>query len=102
MARGDETAIVTGATSGLGAQFAEQLALRGFGLALVARNVARLKDVQANLISRYALPVEILQADLVTDEQNRRGRVTHRPQTAESAREQRRFRIEGAVRQSKH
>lgn len=68
MARGDETALVTGATSGLGLQFAEQLAVRGFGLALVARDGARLKHVQADLISRHALPVEILPADLTTTE----------------------------------
>ncbi|QPZ37144.1 SDR family NAD(P)-dependent oxidoreductase [Paramicrobacterium chengjingii] len=68
MARGDETAMVTGATSGLGLQFAEQLAQRGFGLALVARDDARLREVQADLISRYALPVEIIPADLVTHE----------------------------------
>lgn len=68
MTQGDETALVTGATSGMGLQFAEQLAGRGFGLALVARDVARLKDVQAQLISRYALPVEIIPADLISSE----------------------------------
>ncbi|WP_166981557.1 SDR family NAD(P)-dependent oxidoreductase [Paramicrobacterium fandaimingii] len=68
MARGDETALVTGATSGLGLQFSEQLARRGFGLVLVARDRVRLHEVQADLISRYALPVEIIAADLVTPE----------------------------------
>ncbi|WP_437582197.1 SDR family NAD(P)-dependent oxidoreductase [Paramicrobacterium sp. CJ85] len=66
MARGDETALVTGATSGLGREFAEQLAQRGFALVLIARDEIRLRQVQQDLISRYALPVEILSADLTS------------------------------------
>lgn len=67
MARGDETALVTGATSGIGREFAEQLAQRGFGLVLVARDESRLKQAQTELIARYALPVEVLPADLLDE-----------------------------------
>jgi short-subunit dehydrogenase len=62
------TALITGATSGLGAEFARQLASQGYGLVLVARNVRRLEDFADTLRARYATQVEVLPADLVTDE----------------------------------
>lgn len=62
------TALITGASAGLGAEFARQLASRGYGLVLVARNAERLSDLAADLTARYAVPVETIRADLVTDE----------------------------------
>lgn len=62
------TALITGATSGLGAEFAQQLAASGHSLVLVARDEARLERVANELHTRYAVPVEILSADLLTDD----------------------------------
>lgn len=60
-------ALVTGATAGLGAEFARQLA-GSHDLVLVARNEARLADTRGELYGRGAVHVELLPADLTTDE----------------------------------
>jgi short-subunit dehydrogenase len=60
-----KTALVTGASSGLGMEFARQLAGLGCALVLVARREERLRELQREISATYPVPVEVVVMDLV-------------------------------------
>jgi uncharacterized protein len=57
-------ALVTGASSGLGADFARELAARGADLTLVARREERLRELQRELGGRHRARIEVIVVDL--------------------------------------
>mgnify|MGYP001048567231 CR=1 FL=1 len=59
------TALITGASSGLGAEYARQLGKRGSDLVLVARDAGALESVAQELRAAYGVQVEVLSTDLV-------------------------------------
>jgi uncharacterized protein len=67
MANTRPLALITGASSGIGATFARQLARAGFDLVLVARRRERLEQLAAEMRAA-TVSVEVLEADLARDE----------------------------------
>ncbi|HEY2020504.1 SDR family oxidoreductase [Paraburkholderia sp.] len=70
--QGKGTAVVTGASSGIGAVYADRLARRGYDLLLVARDGERLNSVAERLRQQTGRHVEIISADLTVKADLRR------------------------------
>jgi uncharacterized protein len=62
--RSKGTALITGASSGIGAVYADRMAHRGYDLILVARNRGRLDTLASRLTNETKRSVEVLPADL--------------------------------------
>lgn len=60
-------AVITGASSGIGAMFARKLAARGYDLLLVARREERLRSVATELSETYHVSGDVMAADLALD-----------------------------------
>ncbi|MBA4710225.1 SDR family NAD(P)-dependent oxidoreductase [Aquitalea aquatica] len=58
------TVFITGASSGIGATYAERFARRGHNLIIVARDKSRLEALATRLRAEHQVSVEVLQADL--------------------------------------
>lgn len=73
-------AVITGASSGIGAMFARKLAARGYDLLLVARREDRLRSLAVELAETYHISSDVLAADLAIDAE--RDRVAERIRSA--------------------
>ena len=62
------TAMITGASKGLGAAFAKELAGRGMNLVLVARSIDTLQDLADSLGAQYGVSCVALRADLAASD----------------------------------
>ena len=61
------TALVTGASSGIGEAFARELASRNYDLIIIARRKDRLKELAEELKSNFSISVDVIAADLSTE-----------------------------------
>ena len=61
------TTLITGASTGIGATYADRLARRGYDLILVARNKSNLEKLAKSLSAETGVRVQVLPADLTVD-----------------------------------
>lgn len=61
------TALITGASSGIGEAFAKELASQNYDLVIIARRKDRLEELARELKSNYSISVDVIQADISTE-----------------------------------
>ena len=81
-----KTALITGASSGIGAALAHRFAADGYDLILAARGVAKMEALGAELSQKHAVKVEVIGVDLeVADGAHKLfGEVKHRGLTLDA------------------
>lgn len=62
-----KTALITGASSGIGESFAHELAGKGMNLIVVARSESKLKQLAQTLMAKHNVQVDVVVADLTQD-----------------------------------
>jgi short-subunit dehydrogenase len=67
-----QTALITGASSGLGASFARQLAREGYRLILTSRRQESMQNLKMELVANHGSEIAIIQADLSVDAERMR------------------------------
>ena len=72
----NKTALITGATSGIGKATAKLLAKYGVNLILTGRRKEKLKDLKSKLLSKYDIKINIFTLD-VTDKQEVEKKLSH-------------------------
>ncbi|MBN2850020.1 MAG: SDR family NAD(P)-dependent oxidoreductase, partial [Erysipelotrichaceae bacterium] len=60
----ETSVLITGASSGLGADFARRYAMEGKNLILTARRLDRLEELKTEIEAKYGVNVEVISADL--------------------------------------
>lgn len=60
-------AVITGASDGIGKEYAAQLAQRGFNLVLISRTLSKLETIQKEFQAKYNVKVEVLPIDVAKD-----------------------------------
>ncbi len=65
-------AVITGASSGIGAEFARQLAARGYDLLLVARREEKLRSVAEEIAVKHGVDASVMAIDLASEDGRKR------------------------------
>mgnify|MGYP003365041311 CR=1 FL=1 len=67
--------VVTGASDGIGKEYAKQMAQRGFNLVLISRTLSKLETLKSEFEEQYRVKVEILAMDIAKDESSNYERI---------------------------